>query len=218
MRRRLPVLITDAGQEPRAHRELVERLRATEYVAAPIVVDHTVRGLIHADNADSTPDLTTMDRDLLRLYAENVGVAWERGDLAARQARQQRVIADVCADMMGTVRAAQAEPFGAIGSMMVTGLTEQPALSAPAPGGEPVLAERGSAGARMSRLTAREREVLALLASGATNAQLADRLTVAESTVKSHVKHVLHKLGAANRAAAIACYLRESRNDERRSR
>mgnify|MGYP000107772073 CR=1 FL=1 len=116
------------------------------------------------------------------------------------------------------VRAAQAEPFGAIGSMMVTGLTEQPALSAPAPGGEPVLAERGSAGARMSRLTAREREVLALLASGATNAQLADRLTVAESTVKSHVKHVLHKLGAANRAAAIACYLRESRNDERRSR
>nr|HRD14111.1 helix-turn-helix transcriptional regulator [Mycobacterium sp.] len=64
----------------------------------------------------------------------------------------------------------------------------------------------------------REREVLALLASGATNAQLADRLTVAESTVKSHVKHILHKLGTGNRAGAIACYLRESRIDERWSR
>ena len=71
---------------------------------------------------------------------------------------------------------------------------------------------------RLSRLTAREREVLALLASGVTNAQLADRLTVAESTVKSHVKHILHKLGVGNRAAAIACYLRENRLDERRPR
>jgi DNA-binding CsgD family transcriptional regulator len=71
---------------------------------------------------------------------------------------------------------------------------------------------------KLARLTAREREVLALLASGATNAQLADRLTVAESTVKSHVKHILHKLGAGNRAAAIACYLRDSRVDERRLR
>jgi DNA-binding CsgD family transcriptional regulator len=67
-------------------------------------------------------------------------------------------------------------------------------------------------------LTVREREVLALLASGATNAQLADQLTVAESTVKSHVKHILHKLGAGNRAGAIACYLRETRDDERRPR
>jgi len=47
---------------------------------------------------------------------------------------------------------------------------------------------------------------------------LADRLTVAESTVKSHVKHILHKLGAGNRAAAIALYLREARHDERRPR
>jgi DNA-binding NarL/FixJ family response regulator len=70
----------------------------------------------------------------------------------------------------------------------------------------------------MARLTSREREVLALLASGATNAQLADQLTVAESTVKSHVKHILHKLGAANRAAAISYFMHETRNEERRSR
>lgn len=68
---------------------------------------------------------------------------------------------------------------------------------------------------RLTILTSREREVLALLASGATNAQLADQLTVAESTVKSHVKHILHKLGASNRAAAISFYLRETRGRSR---
>lgn len=64
---------------------------------------------------------------------------------------------------------------------------------------------------RVAVLTKREREVLALLASGATNAELADQLTLAESTVKSHVKHILRKLGASNRSTAIAMYLRETR-------
>jgi DNA-binding CsgD family transcriptional regulator/tetratricopeptide (TPR) repeat protein len=53
-------------------------------------------------------------------------------------------------------------------------------------------------------LTARELEVLVLLAEGLTNAQLADRLFLAEKTVDHHVSAVLRKLGAPNRAAAAA--------------
>jgi len=55
-------------------------------------------------------------------------------------------------------------------------------------------------------ITAREREVLALVAAGRTNREIAERLVIAEKTASVHVSHILAKLDAANRgeAAAIA--------------
>ena len=53
-------------------------------------------------------------------------------------------------------------------------------------------------------LTARELEVLQLLAEGQTNRQIADRLVVTERTVKFHVSSILAKLGAGNRTEAVA--------------
>lgn len=53
-------------------------------------------------------------------------------------------------------------------------------------------------------LSERELEVLALLASGRTNAEIARDLFVAVGTVKSHVNNIYRKLGAANRAEAAA--------------
>jgi len=52
-------------------------------------------------------------------------------------------------------------------------------------------------------LTPREREVLALMVEGLTNAKIADRLVISQSTVKFHVSSILSKLGADNRAEAV---------------
>jgi len=55
-----------------------------------------------------------------------------------------------------------------------------------------------------SELTEREREVLALVARGYTNKQIADNLYVSEKTARNHVSHILEKLGLSRRSEAAA--------------
>jgi DNA-binding NarL/FixJ family response regulator len=58
-------------------------------------------------------------------------------------------------------------------------------------------------------LTAREAEVLALIAAGLTNGEIADRLVVSGATVKSHVNHIFAKTGVHDRAQAVAYAFRQ---------
>jgi len=59
-------------------------------------------------------------------------------------------------------------------------------------------------------LTAREREILQLLADGMSNADVAQKLFISQETVKSHVRHILTKLEADTRTHAVAIALRDS--------
>ena len=61
-------------------------------------------------------------------------------------------------------------------------------------------------------LTAREREVAALLAEGLSNRAIAERLVISEATAEVHVRHILSKLGAASRAQAAVWAAQRARS------
>lgn len=74
---------------------------------------------------------------------------------------------------------------------------------------QPVVASRllerfGEATPTVDKLTARELEVLALVAQGQTNKDIAERLAITQRTVKYHVSSIMGKLGAGNRTEAVA--------------
>jgi DNA-binding CsgD family transcriptional regulator len=208
VRRRAPMLVADAQADPRTFRPLIERSGTRAYVVAPVVVDSTVVGFLHADTHTSGGALTAIDRDNLQTFTEGFGLVVERAILAERLALQRARIVAAFADTEVLID-------GLCGSPVALARAQRRSSAAASPGltstGMLSLAQGGRAHLLGSGFTSRQHEVLALLAGGATNAEIADRLTVAETTVKSHVKHILRKLGAANRSEAIALYLRAAR-------
>ena len=74
----------------------------------------------------------------------------------------------------------------------------------------PFVDVRGLHNCPLSMLTPRERELLAALSEGDSNAQLASRFEISIQTVKFHLKNVYEKLGIGNRAQAVALYISEN--------
>ncbi|MDT0307161.1 response regulator transcription factor [Streptomyces sp. DSM 44917] len=112
------------------------------------------------------------------------------------------LLKDSDADELVTAVRTVAAGEGTIASAVTRRLIAEFARSAPAP--------RTDADSALAALTPREREVLAHIGEGLSNAQIAARLRMAEATVKTHVSRVLHKLGLRSRvqAAVLAQELR----------
>jgi two-component system response regulator NreC len=68
--------------------------------------------------------------------------------------------------------------------------------------------EAGELLEQFEKLTSREKEVLALLARGMTNPQIADKLVISVRTVETHRAHIMDKLGFKDRASLVAYALR----------
>jgi len=112
------------------------------------------------------------------LWTFATGIGWAMDDIAGRGLRRAR-------------EEGEDETLASAGRL---GATELDGELSGAPG-------------RLASLTARELEVLHLMAEGASNAAIGESLVISQATVKSHVRHILRKLGAANRTEAVSLFL-----------
>jgi DNA-binding CsgD family transcriptional regulator len=196
-RRRAPALVTDAMDNPYTHKPFVELAEVRCYVGAPIMPRGRVIGFLHADHHFSGRPVDALDRDTLWAFAAGFAYVYERAVLLERL-REQRdriekmtnstatIVSDLCESDIGVERLDRDRALVRTRTAaLATGGRENQLL-----------------------LTPREVEVLSLMAAGATNAVIARELFIAEGTVKSHVKRILRKLNASNRAEAVSRYLR----------
>jgi DNA-binding CsgD family transcriptional regulator len=202
LRHRVSFLV-DRSMAGRTDGRLGELSRSRAYVVAPIVVADRVAGFLHADTYTSRRMLTAADKASVQAFADMFGLLYERATMTQRLRDQQRAVADA-------LSGALTQPRGGTGVDRLARPDAFPAQQPPA-GETPQLATKRSG------LTSREWEILRLLATGATNSQIASALVVSESTVKSHIKRILRKLPAANRAEAVYRYTRLAREASRAS-
>ncbi|MGA2013973.1 MAG: helix-turn-helix transcriptional regulator [Solirubrobacteraceae bacterium] len=179
------VTVRDAGA--RSPATLARWLGWSAYAVAAIIVNGGSIGLLHADRPGD-PALDELDAEVAGAYADGLAGVCER------------------AVLRHTLELHRAE-LGAAVQWLGARLSGLPDAT-PAAGG---LGRSGgvSGDARLvASLTARELEVLRLLARGHTNRAIADALVVREGTVKYHVKNILRKLGATSRADAVSRFVR----------
>jgi DNA-binding CsgD family transcriptional regulator len=205
---RRPVVVLDTEASHVYRPIIVEAGHSSSYVVAPVVLAGQVAGFFHADHAPTGRRSGPIDRDVLWTFAQGFSLAYERVVLAERlQAQRGRLLAALGSAQELLISSPPALELTS-GNDAADGAGELRSLVPMKDGPPAATPGRGSrGGASGEELTERERDVLRLLAVGATNAQIADHLVVSESTVKSHVRHILRKLGAVNRAQAISRYL-----------
>ncbi|UTI63598.1 LuxR C-terminal-related transcriptional regulator [Paraconexibacter antarcticus] len=201
VRRRIPVYVKDPQNDNRTFREIIQIADVRSYAAAPIMPTRRVIGFLHADRRGQDRPVGPEDRDSMWAFAEHFGLLFERMILVERLERQRQEINATLMRAADAVNALCEEE-------LELARHEHPAEAR----GHAHPSSRPSA--LSSLLSAREREVLELVASGATNTVVAEQLVISQGTVKSHVKRILRKLHVANRAEAVARYLQLLRLEE----
>jgi LuxR family transcriptional regulator, regulator of acetate metabolism len=168
----------------RGARRFIDVFGWDSYVVAPVVVQGVTVGLLHGDAFVSGRRLDSLDVEVASLYAEGLAGVFERAvlrEMLQLHHHELRSAVEWMSNRLGQLATAAGE----------------------------LTALRASFDASLAdALTAREVEVLRLLARGQTNLEIARTLVVREGTIKYHVKNILRKLGATSRADAVSRYAR----------
>jgi DNA-binding CsgD family transcriptional regulator len=171
-------------------------MRWESYLAAPVIMDGRVVGFLHGDRAaDAAPTLRDVDRQALARFAEGFSEVYERAVLRRRLRIERQELRRIAS--WADARTAELSD-GAIDLAADRQSTEGDEADRPP----------AARSALRDLLTPREIDVLEHLVRGETNAEIARTLVVSEGTVKFHVKNILRKLNASNRAEATSRYLR----------
>lgn len=181
---------------PRAATEasvLAEQLGLREHAYGPVVADGKTLAVLVVDR--EAPPVDEEERLWVDLFATVVAVALT--DLVMRVR-----IAEISAEL---------RHFTASATALVREAAEG-SVALPSTGGAgPSLARIGMGGETGDvdeMFSERELRVAELLVAGKSNRQIAEELVVSPETVKTHVKRILRKLGAHNRAEAVGLFLR----------
>jgi DNA-binding CsgD family transcriptional regulator/GAF domain-containing protein len=191
VRKRCGAFAPSPMDDKRTFKELVEASGCFGYIAAPITVQGRAIGILHVDRPEPHGIVTMDHLEQLEAFAECLSVAFESAALEEKASQQRGEVDNLCGNvdellgrsarsvLWSSPRAAPLQLHDAYHR------GEEPAVPA---------------------LTAREREIMSHVATGATNHQIARCLVISEGTVKSHLKHIAKKLNTSSRAAAVAIY------------
>lgn len=191
VRKRSGAFVPSPADDKRTFKEIVTITGSFGYIAAPITVHGRTIGLLHADRPEPHGVVTMDHLDQLEAFAECLSVAFESAVLGEKAARQRIEIDNLHANFEGLL-GGEVGPSQVPASAVQRGHRDARRCF-------PMPADRVS-------LTAREQEIMAHVAAGATNGQIARSLVISEGTVKSHLKRIAKKLNTPSRAAAVAVY------------
>lgn len=192
VRRRTAVLVDESLIRSRTFQPIIDVARSPGYIAAPILVDGRTIGFMHADRVGQERLVDDDDRRHIQAFTGELAVVYQRVTWSERMAERGRHAAGELERAVEALTLLGSVPPG------LPTAVDRPDLARP----------DAEAAIRVDAfLSVREREILGHVADGATNRVIAQRLSLSEETVKTHMRSVLRKLRVTTRGAAVARYL-----------